>query len=307
MPVLSTSGFSLASEALDLVRSLLADKDQLPAVPITTASRTSNIVTITTGSVHGLVVGDIVQLVGITDTSFNGTHEVAEVPTTTTFKFAQTASNGSSSNGTAEKVHQGDVYTDTVLLPFLNAAYRQIQRKLIANGSKTMISEATFTAVAAGLTELTEASTPSLPEDFLAPRELQERVTGTGKYIPMNGPVDMLPDAAQTTYNRVWSWREDGLFFVGATSSLDIRLRYDKSLPRLSGPDSVILIRGGLDAVAYLCAALASSSRGSTQASSLASLSTDALNDFLNSQAKSRQYSPVRRRGYGRSNRRSPN
>jgi len=53
---------------------------------------TSNVATLTTSATHGFAVGDIAVITGV-DATFNGTHYVASVPTTTTFTFAKTASN----------------------------------------------------------------------------------------------------------------------------------------------------------------------------------------------------------------------
>ena len=71
-------------------------------VSIDTAVRSSNVVTITTVDPHSFTVGTDVVISDVTDTTFNGTFEVASVPSSTTFTYAQTASNASSSAGTAE-------------------------------------------------------------------------------------------------------------------------------------------------------------------------------------------------------------
>ena len=65
------------------------------------ASRSGNVVTITTTTPHGFIVGLQVTIAGVTDTSFNGTFVIASTPTSTTFTYAQTALDGSSGNGTA--------------------------------------------------------------------------------------------------------------------------------------------------------------------------------------------------------------
>lgn len=70
-------------------------------VNITTAVRSSNVVTITTAADHGYPVGMSVLITGVTDISFNGTFTIASVPSSTTFTYAQTASNASSSGGRA--------------------------------------------------------------------------------------------------------------------------------------------------------------------------------------------------------------
>jgi hypothetical protein len=59
---------------------------------VTNKELASNVATLTTGTTHSLSVGDII-VVGDVDDTFNGTHVVASVPTTTTFTFAKEAAN----------------------------------------------------------------------------------------------------------------------------------------------------------------------------------------------------------------------
>ena len=59
---------------------------------VTNKALTSNVATLTTTTAHSLAVGDIV-VVGSVDATFNGTHVVASVPTSTTFTFAKTNAN----------------------------------------------------------------------------------------------------------------------------------------------------------------------------------------------------------------------
>jgi hypothetical protein len=70
-------------------------------VAITTAVRSSNVVTITTAEAHSFPVGMSVLIAGVADATFNGTFTIASVPSSTTFTYAQTASNASSTGGTA--------------------------------------------------------------------------------------------------------------------------------------------------------------------------------------------------------------
>jgi hypothetical protein len=60
---------------------------------ISNVARTSNVVTVTTASIHGYAVGHTVTVAATTNTSINGTFTVTGTPTTTTFTYAQTASN----------------------------------------------------------------------------------------------------------------------------------------------------------------------------------------------------------------------
>ena len=65
---------------------------------ITSIVSSSDVATVTTGSAHGLQVGQYVHVTGSTTAYVNGIYKVASVPSTTTFTYAQ---NSNASNGTA--------------------------------------------------------------------------------------------------------------------------------------------------------------------------------------------------------------
>lgn len=79
--------------------------DSLPppataTISSTGAARASNVVTITTTAAHNFLVGQLVILSGVTDTSFNGSFVINTVPSTTTFTYSQSANNATSGSGT---------------------------------------------------------------------------------------------------------------------------------------------------------------------------------------------------------------
>jgi len=57
---------------------------------VTNKALTSNIATLTTGAAHGFEVGQSVTVSSV-DSTFNGTYTITAVPTTTTFRYAKTA------------------------------------------------------------------------------------------------------------------------------------------------------------------------------------------------------------------------
>ena len=57
---------------------------------VTNKALTSNVATLTTGAAHGFEVGQSVT-VSTVDSTFNGTYTITAVPTTTTFRYAKTA------------------------------------------------------------------------------------------------------------------------------------------------------------------------------------------------------------------------
>ena len=60
---------------------------------ITTVARTTDITTITTSAAHGYSVGDSVTVTAVVNTSVNGTFNIVDVPTTTTFTYSNAGSN----------------------------------------------------------------------------------------------------------------------------------------------------------------------------------------------------------------------
>jgi hypothetical protein len=59
---------------------------------ISNKALTDNVATLTTSTIHGFTAGNSVTVVGV-DSTFNGTYNIISVPTTTTFTYAKTASN----------------------------------------------------------------------------------------------------------------------------------------------------------------------------------------------------------------------
>jgi len=89
---ITTTGFYTAPSALP--------PSTTATITATGAVRRTNVVTITTTAAHNLAPGQVVNITGVTDTTFNGTFVVTGVPTTTTFTYSQSAADVSSGNGT---------------------------------------------------------------------------------------------------------------------------------------------------------------------------------------------------------------
>ena len=137
----------------------------------------------------------------------------------------------------------GAVFTDTLLMPLLNSAYRGLQRELAENGVSVLMEQQDIELDLNGTTgvtntELSDVSSPQLPTDCLMPHVLWERATAnTGDvFVPMEkftsggSMLNLQPSA----YLRLWEWREDKINLIGATQSITVRVRYEKILPMLT-------------------------------------------------------------------------
>jgi hypothetical protein len=205
---------------------------------------------------------------------------------------------------------QGNLFTDTLLLPYANSAYRKVQRAIGNAGGGGFIQDDVLlvvTAVAETDTSLqasiTDATAPpnQLPTDLLVPVKIWERPNlSTDDFLEM---VDLsqhggLPSRPQDITLSVWEWRADGIYFIGATQDTQIRLRYSKAYPDLTDSTSPVLVRNAQEAIAYATAALAAWSRGSPLAERWDQAAADAIEDLVVAAVRREQQSSRRRRPY---------
>jgi hypothetical protein len=151
----------------------------------------------------------------------------------------------------------GTVFTDALLMPLLNSAYRGLQRELVENGVSVLVEQQDIeldvnSSSGVTNTELSDVSSPQLPTDCLMPHMLWERAAAnTGDvFIPMEkftsggAMLNLQPGA----YLQLWEWREDKINLIGATQSITVRVRYEKVLAALTLGTDPIQIRSATDA-----------------------------------------------------------
>jgi hypothetical protein len=204
----------------------------------------------------------------------------------------------------------GNLFTDSVLLPYANAAYRKVQRALANVGSSSFLIDdvllvvtAVAQADASVQVSITDATAPpnQLPTDLLVPEKLWERPNlSSDDFVEMTDLTAHggLPSEPQTVMLRYWEWRADGLYFVGATQDRQIRLRYQRAYPDLDDASSPILIRHAQEAIAYMTAAMAGVARGAPQAVRWDAAGADALEDLIVRVTQREQQTGRRRRPY---------
>jgi hypothetical protein len=165
----------------------------------------------------------------------------------------------------------GAVFTDALLLPLLNSAYRGLQRELAENGVSVLTEQQDIeldvnSGTGVTNTELSDVSSPQLPTDCLAPHMLWERAAAntTDVFVPMEKFTSggSMLNLQPGTYLRLWEWREDKINLIGATQSITVRLRYERVLPQLVLGTDPVQIRSATDPLAFATAALAARSRG---------------------------------------------
>ncbi|MGH9758638.1 MAG: hypothetical protein ACRD4M_12945 [Candidatus Acidiferrales bacterium] len=86
----------------------------------------------------------------------------------------------------------GAVFTDTLLMPLINSAYRGLQRELAEAGVSVLAEQQDIELdpdPVSGVTntDISDVSSPQLPTDCLMPHMLWERATSnsTDTFVPM--------------------------------------------------------------------------------------------------------------------------
>ncbi len=176
----------------------------------------------------------------------------------------------------------GNLFTDAVLLPYVNSGYRKVQRALANVQSGTFLTDNVLLVVSA-VTQVDASAQVSITDATAPPNQL---------------PHDGLPSEPQGQTLRYWEWRADGLYFLGATKDTQIRLRYQKSYPDLTDATSPVLIRQAQEANAYSAAAMAGAARGALQAERWDAAGTDAIEDLITRATQREQQTGRRRRQF---------
>jgi hypothetical protein len=199
----------------------------------------------------------------------------------------------------------GVVFTDAVLIPFLNSAYDALQRELAEAGASVLTDQMDLDlpleSNGVTPTQLNDTSTPQLPTDLLVPHQLWEMVTGScDVFVPMEKITGGLPNLNPSSYLRFWEWIADNINLVGATQAITVRIRYEKALPEVVYNTDPILIRAATDPVAYATAAMAARSRGAQAlAADLAEAAEEAAEQVIQRYVRGEQFKGRRRKPYG--------
>jgi hypothetical protein len=332
----ATSNFPMVRTVTQLVRSLLADEAIAPGYPFVPLSLqvAAGIVTATFASPPGFIVGDTLLVSNFTPSSLNGTYQIGS-GAGNQFLWQNSGATGPATViGTIQGYGTGKKYTDTVLMPFVNSAYRGLQRALKTTGSTEFREGESFVTIPGitfadssaqvflnfeGVSIGSDANPPptfidslplgQLPADLLMPRKLWERPTGSSDNF--NRMVDLtntggLPSRPQGSVLNCFEWQGDALVFLGATQDNDIKIEYDKGIAAVSDGGSQLFVLNSEDYHAYAVCALVEPGRGGKDAQTWDAASEDAKEKLVNAFTRGQQFKSVRsrgfssRRGYGR-------
>ena len=222
---------------------------------------------------------------------------------------------------------QGRIFTNDApfTLPYLNSAFRKLQRKLrlegvtfpikdnviLANMTPVVMTDANV-QVYIGYNGYFDGTTmhasPQLPGDLMQPLFLWEQTVGSGfPFQPMTAPNgSVLPSVLQGPYLGYWEWRTYRIYMVGSTQTKNLRLRYQSGQPPLDIPaadfaTTAINILDCQDALANYMAAMFGRARGANPqvVQVIEQAGDDAMNDMAEEYVRQSQSIRNARLPYG--------
>lgn len=179
---------------------------------LTNKALTSNVATLATAEPHGYAVGAQVLVTGV-DVTFNGLHTVTAVPSVTTFSFAKTASDVSSTatTGLADPTQRWEGDKDGIRF-YDESGDILINLPTNASSDNPPAFYAAITAV--GLRVLDNLSIQGLNNEFAAGSKVVMK-SGTTKPSLAPTPVITYPDGVTWDYSAINFNGADGLDFDG--------------------------------------------------------------------------------------------
>jgi hypothetical protein len=145
----------------------------------------------------------------------------------------------------------------------------------------------------------------ALPDDVIYPERVWERPSGTNNpFIPMCQSTFGLSSRPQYPAMKEWEWRGDAIWMVGATQSVDLRLRYYANFPTffsqtLDFDTTFVPIMDSLDAIAYKTAVKYATMLGSPGLADLKMDAKEQMFQLKNANTRRMQSEDYQRIPYG--------
>lgn len=185
-------------------------------------------------------------------------------------------------------------WTNAVLLPHVVDAFEELVEGLESVGA-SILKE-----VSAAITVTANATTATLPSDVVAIYRVSERKSGSTDLYDLMAEKSWLPEETKTTLLRYWQYREQTIYFLGATEAREIKLEYLKNLTNLTTTSSVIDILHSTRFLQYRTSAIAAGFRGENEerAKYLGAIADGALDQIKMRAVRDLQGVTVRRKPY---------
>lgn len=194
--------------------------------------------------------------------------------------------------------------TDLALLPIINDEFEDLWQTLIENDVPLVTRVFTSITININDTAITYGGTPALPADMIDPIQLEERAFGStsvSDYVRMK-ERRFLPNSNPVSTLDFWSWVEDSILLIGATTKRDVRIKGIKSATQLTKLTDTIPIQSSFNYLAAATGAKAASTilQNPTLAAANRAIADAKLSKLLSKWARKNQSLGVRRQGMRR-------
>lgn len=196
-------------------------------------------------------------------------------------------------------------YTFVAQLPYLQMALQELQEEFELNSIPVTQATSVVIPVDAGETTIVYNGVPpkTLPNNFVEPNQLWERVRNTNPWIPMTRK-DYLPHSyedVEITQFRIFTWNSQQIEVLPATGNNDIKIDYILQLfENLVDENSLINIVNARTFLEYRTAALCAEfiERNITSANALNAYAVLGMDRVTGISSKSKQTIMTRRRPF---------
>ncbi len=165
-----------------------------------------------------------------------------------------------------------EVWTDGVLLPFTNRAYRTCARYLRSKDTGIFRRESAPISVATTDVGLARTAVTNYPTYLTAaplllrPIEIREALSGgSATWTAMRSSDGFMPIDAKVAPLEIWDWRNDRIIFPSHTAgTVLLQILYDADLTEFTSATSsgqTVAIPDALDALALMTASFVAKSR----------------------------------------------
>lgn len=127
------------------------------------------------------------------------------------------------------------LYTYVIQLPYLKKATEALQQRLAVFGIQVERVVSSSISVSANATSVT------LPSDFLLPIKLEERAVGQNddQWVDMH-EVEFEPIVEPISYIEYWAFRNNKVYIRECSVAKEVRLTYIRTLATISSSSSVV-------------------------------------------------------------------
>ena len=194
------------------------------------------------------------------------------------------------------------VFTDTVLLPYLQMAYNDLRLECEDNNIPFTNITSEGITIPAGVKNIGGNGGPALPADLVEIVEMYERLAGTNNdFMLMQRRIFIPKTEYETTYLGVYSWQGQIVHFIGATSDIEVKIDYvSQNIGEIVDANTQIRVYNSISFLWFRTAALAANYIGEnkTRSDELNAEAARCLETMENIGIKNQQSSPVRRRPF---------